>query len=166
MNFMKKNKIFGFLIIIVLIYSFIQYNKPQSNPLPNNYLDDRSNFGKTTQLLNNAMDLTAPPNNSVKSFTIPKDQESLIYSKLNEGISLSKQIDDKFLDYLDPNLKSYYRFKYIKGNELFLEGIQGDTSNINSEGVKKQLEGNKLIGEWVSWWNANRDRITKKAFSE
>ena len=51
------------------------------------------------------MDLTMPPDNSGKPFDMPKEQKDQLRSKLAEGISLSKKIDDNFLDYLHPDLK-------------------------------------------------------------
>ena len=121
---------------------------------------------RLNQLFTEAMDLTKPPDNSGKPFDMPKDQETQIISKLTEGVTLSKQIDDSFLDYLNPELKNHYRNQYVRGNDLILEGLRGDTSNENSVGVKQQLEGNQLIGEWIKWWDSNRDEITNKAFVE
>lgn len=157
------------LVILILIAGFIFYqftSKPYSKPLPSDYIDDRSNFANTTQFFNDAMDLTKPPDNSGKPFTMSKKNEQQIIIKLEEGINSSKQIDDSFLDYLDPDLKSHYRNEYVKGYELILEGLKGDTSNENSTGVKQQLEGNRLIGEWSKWWDSKKNYITNKAFAE
>lgn len=161
------------IIIFVLLAGFILFqsmnktNSPQSNTtLPQQYLDDREKFGKVNQLFTEAMDLTKPPDNSGKPFDMPEDQEIQIISKLAEGVTLSKQIDDSFLDYLNPELKDHYRNQYVRGNELILEGLKGNTSNENSIGVKQQLEGSQLIGEWIKWWDIKRDEITNKAFTE
>lgn len=162
------------VVIVLLIVAFVVYRSVLSNnskqaqlhPLPEQFLDDRTNFGKVNQLFTEAMDLTEPPDNSGKPFDMSKDQQSQIYSKLQEGVDLSKQIDDSFLDYLNPELKVHYRNEYVKGNELFLEGLKGDTTNETSVGVKQQLEGSRLIGEWNQWWNNNKDTITNKAFAD
>ncbi|HSW96406.1 MAG TPA: hypothetical protein VLF89_01120 [Candidatus Saccharimonadales bacterium] len=165
---MKKLIIFGLILLTIAFFYFnIKTKNPQGdNTLPQQYVDDRTNYAKAIQLLNDAMDLTKTPDNSGKPFDMPKDQESKILTELDEGIALSKQIDDNFLDYLSPELKSHYRNQYVKGYELILEGLKSDTSNKGSLGVKEQLEGSQLIGEWNKWWNLNKDQITNKAFPE
>lgn len=161
------------IVIFILISGFLlfQYmnkanNQQPKDVLPSQYLDDRTKFGQVNQLFIDAMDLTKPPDNTGKPFDMAKDQQAQILSKLETGVNLSKEIDDSFLDYLNPELKIHYRNEYVRGNELFLEGLKNDTSNENSIGVKKQLEGNQLLGEWLEWWNSHKDDITNKAFSE
>lgn len=159
-----------FITIFILIVGFIIFqtinksSNQSSQALPQQYLDDRTKFGQVNQLFVDAMDLTEPPNNSGQPFDMPKERETQILSKLEEGVKLSKEIDDEFLDYLNPELKNNYRNKYVKGNELVFEGLKNDTSNENSIGVKEQLEGNQLIGEWIKWWHANKDQVMNKAF--
>ncbi|MFH0936939.1 MAG: hypothetical protein V1808_01445 [Candidatus Daviesbacteria bacterium] len=164
----KKILIAIFILIVgfILFQTINKTNNQSNNPLPQQYLDDRTKFGQVNQLFTEAMDLTKPPDNSGKPFDMPKDQEAQILSKLETGVNLSKEIDDNFLDYLNPELKNHYRNEYVKGNGLCLEGLKGDTSNENSIGVKKQLECNQLIGEWIKWWDSHKDSITNKAFSE
>ncbi len=135
-------------------------------PLPEQFVDDRTAFAQVKQLFNDAMDLTMPPDNSGKPFDMPKEQEDQIRSKLAEGISLSQKIDDTFLDYLHPDLKNNFRDRYVRGYKLILEGLNSDTSDVNSIGVRKQLEGINLIGEFNTWWDSNRDIITNKAYPE
>ncbi len=156
----------GVLILIAGYFYFSKNRQASYPPLPQQYLDDRENFGKVNQFFTDAMDLTKPPDNSGKPFDMPPEQESKILSNIQDGINLSNKIDDSFFDYLDPNLKSNFRDKYVAGNELFMEGLKSDTSNENSIGVQKQLQGTKLIGEWISWWNKNRDNITNRAFAK
>lgn len=112
------------------------------------------------------MSLTTPPDSSGRSFDMAKKQEAQLKSKLAEGISLSKKIDDDFLDYLHPDFKDNFHGKYVRGYELILEGLDGDTSNINSAGVKKQLKGGELIVKYNNWWDPNSDVISKKAYPE
>lgn len=165
---MKKFLPIILIVIAVFVgYRFLNTDKTNNTTnFPEQFVDDRTTFAQVKQLFNDAMDLTMPPDNSGRPFDMPKEQEDQIRSKLAEGISLSKKIDDSFLDYLDPDLKNNFRNKYVRGYELILEGLNSDTSNINSIGVKKQLEGNKLIDEFNVWWNSNRDEITNKAYPE
>lgn len=159
-------------IILIAIAVFIGYrflNTDKTNTtsnFPEQFVDDRTAFAQVKQLFNDAMDLTMPPDNSGRPFDMPKEQEAQIRSKLDEGISLSKKIDDSFLDYLNSDLKNNFRNKYVRGYELILEGLNSDTSNENSIGVKKQLDGSKLIDEFNKWWDLNKDAITNKAYPE
>jgi len=161
-----KNK----LIVIILIcvgffgYRVLNKNKTLSSTFPQEFLDDRTNFGKVNQLFGEAMDLTKPPDDSGEPFTRPKDQENLFFSKLEEGIYLSNKIDNKFLDFIDPNLNDHFRNEYVRGNQLILEGSKSNSSTYDMGGVKKQFEGNQLIETWNVWWIANRDRLTEKAY--
>lgn len=162
---MKIKWIYGVLVVVVILLGIGYFSKIAVQPFPKQYLKDRDTFGQVNKLFSDAMDLTKPPDNSGKPFTMSNSQQTLLINKLQEGVNLSKQISDGFFDYLNPEMKHYFRNKYVKGNELFLEGLQGDTSNTNSLGVQKQLDGSKLIGEWVDWWNANRVVIIDKAFN-
>ena len=152
---------------IIIGYRFLNTDKTNTTSIfPEQFIDDRSNFAQVKQLFNDAMDLTMPPDNSGKPFDMPKKQEDQIRSKLAEGISLSQKIDDSFLDYLHPDLKNNFRNKYVRGYELILDGLNSDTSDVNSIGVRKQIEGSNLIGEFNDWWDSNRDIITNKAYPE
>ena len=159
-------------IILIAIAVFVGYrflNTDKTNTtsnFPEQFVDDRTTFAQVKQLFNDAMDLTMPPDNSGKPFDMPKEQEDQIRSKLAEGISLSQKIDDSFLDYLHPDLKNNFRNKYVRGYELILDGLNSDTSDVNSIGVRKQIEGSNLIGEFNDWWDSNRDIITNKAYPE
>lgn len=156
------------ILLVVVVIGVFMFNKsqPKYQTLPQQYLDDRETFGKVNQLFNDAMGLTQAPDDSGKPFDMSKDQEAQIISKLEEGVNLSKKIDDGFLDYLNPEFKDNFKNKYVKGNQLIHEGLTGDTSSENSIGVKNQLEGNRLIGEWIKWWSVNKDAITNKAFAK
>lgn len=170
MPFKSMKKFLPIILIAIAVfvgYRFLNTDKTNTtSSFPEQFIDDRTNFAQVKQLFNDAMDLTMPPDNSGKPFDMPKEQEDQIRSKLAEGISLSKKIDNSFLDYLNPDLKNNFRNKYVRGYELFLEGLSSDTSNINSIGVQKQLESGKLIDEFNTWWDSNKDAITNKAYPE
>lgn len=159
-------KIIYFLAVIVIIflgYRFLNTNSTNTN-FPTDYLDDRDKFTQSIQVLRESSDLTQPTDHSGKPFDISKEQEQQIYSKMEEGIKLSGEVSDELLDYLDPQLKSYYRNKLIKGTEIYYDGIKANNSGDITVGVQKQMEGNNLIIEWINWWESNNKRIADKAF--
>jgi hypothetical protein len=167
-----KEKIKKIVIIFVIIIAigFLGYkifgNKSEDF-LPEQFIDDRTNFIQSVTLLREAGDLTQPPNgNSNEGFVIPKEQEQKIYSKIEEGLALSKKVDDVFLDYLNPDLKSYYRNKLILGNETYYEGIKLNNSGNTMLGVQKQIDGNNLIMEWYDWWAIHNEDLANKAYPQ
>lgn len=162
----KLLKTIFIVLIVILFVKLLVNNSHHPVPLPEQYKNDRATYGQINQLFNDAMDLTMPPDTSGKPFDMPKEQENTIRNKLNEGISLSKNIDDNFFDYLNPEMKNMYREKYIRGYSLILEGINITDPNQTSLSVSKQLEGSNLIGDWNKWWDRNKDNITNKAFAE
>jgi len=159
-------------ILLIVLAVFVGYRLLGSNEsattssssFPEQFVDDRENFVQSITVLRESSDLTQPSNNSGEAFTIPKETEQKINSKIEEGIALSKKVDDAFLDYIHPDLKSYYRNKLIAGTEIYFEGLKGDTSNATSLGVQKQIEGNNLMIEWTNWWESHNKDLADKAY--
>jgi hypothetical protein len=99
----------NFLILIAVVAVFVGYRFLGSNgsgvtsSFPKQFIADRTNFTQSIADLGEASDLTQPPsNNSGEGFKIPKATEQRIYSKIEEGIALSKKVSDAFLDYIHP----------------------------------------------------------------
>lgn len=165
-----KEKLLSIIIIAIAIlinYNLLSVHKISiAESLPNEFVDDREIFGRVKKLFNEAMDLTMPPDDSGKPFKISEEQENQIRSKLTEGIRLSKKIDDGFLDYLHPELKNYFRNKYIKAYELYLEGLNDMDLGLYSSGLEKQLQTAKLLNDFNRWWELNRETIINKAFPD
>ncbi|MBU1124121.1 hypothetical protein KJ652_06075 [Patescibacteria group bacterium] len=130
-------------------------------PLPIEYTEDRDNFLESLKLLREAAELSQPPNKSDIAFGIPIDQEQQIFSMIEEGIELSNNVGDDFLVFAHPELKRYYKDILIRGNELYFEGAQ---NSYKDTGVLKQITGNKLVIEWIDWWNANNRKIGNRIF--
>lgn len=163
-------KLIPILLIAVTVfvgYRFLTNNESgTTSSFPEQFVDDRANFVQSITVLRESSDLTQPSNNSGEAFDIPKETEQQIYSKMEEGIALSKKVDDAFLDYIHPDLKNYYRNKLIAGTEIYYEGLRGDTSDITSLGVQKQIEGNNLMIEWTNWWESHNKDLAEKAYPE
>jgi len=163
-------KLFPILLVVVAViagYYFLNNNESATtSSFPEQFTDDRANFVQSITALRESSDLTQPSNNSGEAFTIPKATEQQIYSKIEEGIALSKKVDDAFLDYIHPDLKNYYRNKLIVGNEIYYEGIKANNSGDVSLGVQKQMEGNNLMIEWINWWESHNKDLADKAYPE
>jgi len=157
-------------ILLIIIAVFVGYRllgnhkSATTSIFPEQFTDDRANFVQSITVLRESSDLTQPSNNSGEAFTIPKATEQQIYSKIEEGIALSKKVDDAFLDYIHPDLKNYYRNKLIVGNEIYYEGIKANNSGDVSLGVQKQMEGNNLMIEWINWWESHNKDLADKAY--
>jgi len=132
---------------------------------PAEFMDDRANFVQSITVLGESSDLiNKPSNNSDEAYTIPKATEQQVYSKIEEGLALSKIVDNAFLDYIHPDLKNYYRNKLIAGTEIYYEGIKSNNSGNISLGVQRQIEGNNLMTEWVNWWNSHNKDLANKGY--
>ena len=128
-------------------------------------MNDRTNFVQSIKVLGKSSDLiNKPSNNSSEAYTIPKATEQQIYSKIEEGLALSKKVDNAFLDYIHPDLKNYYRNKLIAGTEIYYEGIKSNNSGNVYLGVQRQTEGINLMTEWVNWWNSHNKDLASKAY--
>src|SRR3989344_1531572 len=163
-------KLFPILLVVVAViagYHFLNNNESATtSSFPEQFTDDRANFVQSITVLRESSDLTQPSNNSGEAFTIPKATEQQIYSKIEEGIALSKKVDDAFLDYIHPDLKNYYRNKLIVGNEIYYEGIKANNNGNVSVGVQKQMEGSNLMIEWIDWWESHNKDLADKAYPE
>jgi hypothetical protein len=151
-----------FKALVFPYFIYQDYYKTNYQPLPEKFLKDRENFTKTKKLFYEAMEITKPPSSDIGIFKMDEKKEMELKYKLMEGIELSKSISDEFLDYLDPELKNMFRNKYVRGNELFLEGIS--TKGDSKKSLYLQIESTKLLSEFNDWWNIHSEQIINKAF--
>lgn len=81
------------------------------------------------------------------------DSEVMIPLK-KKAVKEAKQVDvEKFnKDY--EGLGSHYKNEFIKGLELFIEGIE-------TQDNLKSLQGQKLLDKWGDWYLNNIDEIKK-----
>jgi hypothetical protein len=161
---MKKELCFVAILFVVVI---LLLGCPQKVGLPPKYKSDNENFKQSIILLNEARDLSNPPESETQtSFKLPKEVENNIFSKTQEGLKKGNQVNDDYLDYLHPELTDMFKNKLIKGTELYYAGLIDNASGKIPEGASKQVEGNKLIIEWLGWWDKNRKNITDKVFGD
>jgi len=133
---------------------------------PEQFLDDRTAFVQSITALRESSDLSQPSDSSGGSFTIPKEIERRIHSRIEEGIALSKRVNDAFLDYIHPDLKDYYRNKLIIGTQIYYDGIKESIRGNVSMAFKKQIEGNGLVNEWIVWWESHSKNLAKRVYPE
>jgi hypothetical protein len=151
--------------ILMVGYQFFGNKNSNNSAFPAEFMDDRANFVQSITILGESSDLiNKPSNNSDEAYTIPKETERQIYSKIEEGLALSKKVDNAFLDYIHPDLKNYYRNKLIAGTEIYYEEIKSNNSGNISLGVQRQIEGINLMTEWVNWWNSHNEDLANKAY--
>lgn len=165
----KKGTTFYSLIAIIafLIFAFApsvleSFGLQKHSVFPAEFIDDRENFVQSITVIEESSDLINKNINSSEASTIPKTTEQQIYSKIEEGLALSKKVDDDFLGYLHPDLKIYYRNKFIAGTEIYYEGLKSNNNGNILLGIQRQKEGINLITEWANWWDShNRDLVSK-----
>lgn len=153
--------------LILIAASLIFSGCGKKTLMPSHYKVDNENFKQSVILLNKARDLSNPPESEKQSsFTLSKEVEEQIALNNKEGLKLGKLVSDDYLDFLSPEIKDMFKNKLIKGTEIYFEGLMEGKSNINSEGVKKQFEGNQLIMEWINWWSKNGESVSGKVFED
>lgn len=152
----------SFLLIAMAIAACLQ-----DTTFPSNFIDDRENFSRSIMALRKSSDLSQPPNKTQKGpLVYSKELTEKIDALKEEGLRCSKKVDDDFLDYIHPELLFYYRAKLIKGEEIYFEGLKLNDEGKVSEGIIKQLEGNRLLSEWIVWWKKHKDYIVHKAYPD
>jgi len=152
------------LVIIVIgiaisLFIFGHLSSPlhfHSRKLPSNYADNRSSFTASIKDYSDASGI-------VNSHGDVNQVANLISS----SIASSTKVSDDFLDYLDPQLKDEFRNNLIKGEQLYLQGLNANTPNdtADSPSVKFQTQGIQLEKEWTNWWNSHHTALSKKAFA-
>ncbi len=156
-------KIFVFvMILIVILFIKSGFSAPsstqkqiQTNKIPAQYQNDKNAYVNSVVAIGKAKTLTQPKNGIMSP--VEEDKEREASSLIGNASSLSNNVRDEFLDYLNPELKNMYRNKLIKGAELLEEGKR--TNNL-----QKQLEGAKLDEEWRNWFNEHGEDIANKVF--
>lgn len=138
----------------------------KKSKIPSRYEKDNINFKKSIILLNEARDLSNPSESQHEpSFTLSNDIEAKIISKTEDGIRLGKEINDAYLDFLHPELKIMFKDKLLKGTDFYYDGLKDNNSGKIAEGLKKQIQGNELVIEWIRWWDKNGKSIADKLYS-
>ncbi len=154
------------LFVVFALFLIIGCGRTSESNFPEQYVDDREHFSNSIALLKKSSDLSQSLDNSGKAFQIPKKQQEEIKSLKTQGIALSEKVNDEFLDYLHPELRTQYRNKLIKGEKLYLEGLNESISGNETSGLPKQIAGNRLLVEWIAWWENNNDDIAERAFPD
>lgn len=130
-------------------------------------IEKTNNFNKDLEYFNNSIELLYEANKidlSKKETIDSSDHEIKLMLQLSrDGIKYGNMVNDDFLNYLHPELQVNFKDKFIRGNELYMEGFvkQFDTLLI-LESVSNQIKGNKLLEEWNIFWIENENLVRKK----
>ncbi len=155
------------ILVLSILFIVISLGCSKKSKIPSQYEKDNTNFKKSIILLNEARDLSNPPESQRQpSFTLPADIEAKIILKTEEGIDLGKEINDAYLDFLHPELKIMFKDKLLKGTDFYYNGLKDDISGGIAEGLEKQIQGNELIIEWIRWWDKNGKSIAEQVYGD
>jgi hypothetical protein len=147
-----KKILFGLLLFIS------SCGADKSTDLPDNFQEEKERFISSLESFQESNKISSglPNVETAKR----EGQERKMKKLINEGIETSEKISDDFLKYLHPELSEYFKGRLVKSNKLYIEGISGDYDL--SEAIQKQIEANKLLAEWGSYWADNFDQINKQ----
>ncbi len=165
MKLQTTGKIIILGIVVIAGFYFFSVNSANTKRMPSEFRNDNEAFKESVLALAEARDLTQPPEEiGNELFDLSDETVGKIESLNREGLSLSGQVSDDYLDSLDSELKIMYREKLIKGTELWFEGYNEHKATSSQDSVIKQLEGNKLIMEWIDWFEGKKGEIGDKIF--
>lgn len=116
----------------------------------------RDAFAESLQLSLKANLLSQPPEGQ-SSFKMSKAQEDQMLSLLDQTIKKAEELDPKFLAWLHAELPSAFKNKFIEGQKRYAQGIRGGNPVM-------QVDGNKLMMEWQTFWGSHKIAITEKMY--
>jgi hypothetical protein len=177
MPFFIIKRLFPKISIIIAIVSIIttfyvtkiifdwSFNQPEgtatTSVLPNKFANDATMLKESLTKFGEASDITNSSDRNASD-----EQTTTVLSLTLASVEDSKKVSDEFLDYLHKDLKSNYREKFSKSQQIYYDGLSQSRSmdTVESESVKKQIEAGKLMSEWLDWWKSNDKEIIGKIF--
>ena len=140
-----------FLIIAAIIAGC------SSGDMPPEFSDDRRHFLNALYAFDEANEMSLLPEGMTR-YKPPPGADEKIEALLAKGLKEGERISDEFLDWLHPDMRIFFRDKYMHGHRLVLEGRKEDSA-------VKQTAGNKLIREWYHYfWEKNVGVIYRKVY--
>jgi len=128
-----------------------------SDEIPQEFLEDRQHLFQAFFAFTEANELSQVPEGKISYKPSPGANEK-IEALLEKGLQEGDSIRDEFLDWLHPDMRMFFRGKYMLGHRLIFEGRKEDN-------VKEQATGIQLVQEWYHYfWDKNVDAIYKKAY--
>jgi len=119
-----------------------------SDDVPSKFLEDRQHLFQAFFAFNEANKISH----------VPEGIEEKVQAFIEKGLKEGEAISDEFLDWLHPDMRMFFRGKYMLGHRLIFEGRKEDN-------VIKQVTGMQLVEEWYHYfWDKNVDAIYKKAY--
>ncbi len=109
--------------------------------VPIEYASERDSFDGSLKSFSAANNLEEQAKPGRESGQLDADIEARVVAFMEDGIRRSKNVDDPFLTYLDPELPERYRGQLVKGYEMLVAGRRtGD--------VAMQTAGNDLVRQF------------------
>jgi hypothetical protein len=128
-----------------------------SGDIPAEFLEDRKHLVQTFSAFDQANKVSQVPE-GVASYKPSPGIEEKVQALIEKGLKEGEAISDEFLDWLHPEMRMFFRGKYMWGHRLIFEGRKEDN-------VKKRATGIQLVQEWYHYfWEKNVDAIYKKAY--
>ena len=128
-----------------------------SDDVPSKFLEDRQHLFQAFFAFNEANKISHVPE-GIASYNPSPGIEEKAQAFIEKGLKEGEAISDEFLDWLHPDMRMFFRGKYMLGHRLIFEGRKEDN-------VIKQVTGMQLVEEWYHYfWDKNVDAIYRKAY--
>lgn len=155
MQLWRPHRFSPFTLVLVCLAFQLQLGCSKES-FPKKYIETRKIFYDSIIAIEKADNMFKRGPNQGMVMRMP-GQEKEYFDLIKTGIFLSGQVDDNFLDYLDPMLKELYRNNLILGKTEYYEGARTGS-------LFRQAEGSRLLEKWNSFWLENQKRVYDKAY--
>jgi hypothetical protein len=130
-----------------------------ANGLPTRFQADRDRLSAAFDAFHKASELTKPPPGKSTLPDSPQHTRSVL-EHLGRGLAAGDAVGDEFLDWLHPEMRHYFRNRFMAGQRSYHDGLKMSDVSLQSKGIT-------LIQEWDrAFWVAHAQRITDKAFQD
>ena len=127
--------------------------------LPSRFQADRDRLSVAFKAFHEVSELTKPPPGES---TLPDSPQLTrnVLEHLEKGLAAGDAVGDEFLDWLHPEMRHYFRTKYMVGQRSYYDGLQASDATL-------QLKGITLIQEWDrAFWRVHAQSVTDKALQD
>ena len=128
-----------------------------SGDMPPEFSEDRMHLLNVFFAFDEADEMSQLPGGMKGGKSSPAANEK-IQALLAKGLQEGDGISDEFLDWLHPDMRLFFRGKYMRGHRLVYEGRKEGSA-------MKQVAGIQLVDEWYYFfWEKHANAIYKKVY--
>jgi hypothetical protein len=102
----------------------------------------------------NARNEASQLSNNLGAGSGPREQFNPIVAKMRTALECANAVNDDVLDKIHPELRRYWKDKFIEGLRLRLSNLESTGGNLQAE-----IRGSGLLDEFGDWFMNNKNQI-------